>query len=61
VEALPADGKERVRTGSDRKQSGTARANLSGRKFTVPDEVPGIQKRIVDHAAPGLRELLGYT
>jgi hypothetical protein len=61
VEALPADWRERVRTGSDRKQSGTARENLSGRNFSVPDELPYIQKRIVDHAAPGLRELLGYA
>jgi hypothetical protein len=26
----------------------------------LPDELPEIQKRLVDYAAPGLRELLGY-
>lgn len=61
VAELPADWRERVRIGSDRKQSGTARENLSGNNFDVPDELPEMQKRIVDHAAPGLRELLGYN
>ncbi|MDH4049779.1 MAG: hypothetical protein OEW68_09320 [Gammaproteobacteria bacterium] len=61
IEALPKDWRERVRIGSDRKQSGTARENLSGRIPGMPDELPEIQKRIVNHAAPGLRELLGYN
>ena len=57
--AMPADWRERVRIGSDRKQSSTARENLSGGQ-PLPDELPDIQKRMVDYAAPGLRALLGY-
>lgn len=58
---LPNDWKERVRVGSDRKQSGTARENLAGGgKLEVPDELPEMQKRLVNYAAPGLREILGY-
>jgi hypothetical protein len=60
IETLPTDWRERVRVGSDRKQSGTARENLAGREFDVPDELPETQKRMVDVAAPGLRGLLGY-
>ena len=60
VDALPADWRERVRVGSDRKQSGTARENLEGPAFDIPDELPEIQKKLVDHTAPGLRALLGY-
>jgi hypothetical protein len=61
IDALPDDWRERVLVGSDRKQSGTARENLAGPKFEIPDELPEIQKRIVDHAVPGLRSLLGYN
>ena len=61
VDELPADWRERVRVGSDRKQSGTARENLAGPKLAIPDELPETQKKMVDMAAPGLRELLGYT
>jgi hypothetical protein len=58
---LPGDWRERVRIGSDREQSGTARENLAGgRTQRVPDELPETQKRLVDYAAPGLREVLGY-
>jgi isopenicillin N synthase-like dioxygenase len=58
---LPEDWRERVRIGSDRQQSGTARENLAGGgNFEVPDELPEIQKRLVNYAAPGLREVLGY-
>lgn len=56
----PDDWRERVRIGSDRKQSGTARENLKPTGVSVPDELPDTQKRLVDYAAPGLRELLGY-
>jgi hypothetical protein len=56
---MPADWRERVRIGSDRKQSATARENLSG-GLELPDELPEMQKRLVDYAAPGLRALLGY-
>ncbi len=58
---LPEDWRERVRVGSDRKQSGTARENLvGGGKIEVPDELPDMQKKLVNYAAPGLREILGY-
>lgn len=57
---VPADWRERVRIGSDRKQSATARENLQADALELPDELPDIQKRLVNYAAPGLRELLGY-
>lgn len=60
IDELPGDWRERVRVGADRRQSGTARENLAGPKFDVPDELPDIQKRMVDATAPGLRALLGY-
>lgn len=56
----PNDWRERVRIGSDPKQSGTARDNLSGVKTLFPKELPYNQKKLIDFAAPGLRELLGY-
>ena len=56
----PDDWRERVRVGSDRKQSGTARENLHGVEVEFPSELPDLQKRMVDMVAPGLRELLGY-
>lgn len=58
--ALPADWRERVTIGSDRKQSGTARENLTGVSISVPDRLPEKHRRLVDYAAPGLRRLLGY-
>jgi hypothetical protein len=61
IEELPDDWRERVRIGSDRKQSGTARENLAGGgKVEIPDELPDTQKKLVNYAAPGLREILGY-
>lgn len=57
---LPDDWRERVRIGSDREQSGTARENLVGGTLDVPDTLPEIQKQLVDYAAPGLRKVLGY-
>lgn len=57
---LPEDWRERVRVGSDRRQSGTARENLAGGKFEIPDELPEKHKKLVDFAAPGLRRILGY-
>jgi hypothetical protein len=57
---LPGDWRERVRIGSDPKQSGTARENLVGVAAEIPKELPETQKRLVDFAAPGLRALLGY-
>ena len=60
--ARPDDWRERVRIGSDRKQSRTARENLSlPEGVTFPSELPDMQKRLVELHAPGLRALLGYT
>lgn len=56
----PADWRDRVRVGSDRKQSGTARENLTGVEVEFPAELPELQRKMVDLVAPGLRELLGY-
>ena len=58
---LPDDWRERVRIGSDPKQSGTARENLTGVKTLFPKELPQYQRKMIDFAAPGLRELLGYS
>lgn len=60
IRDLPDDWRERVRIGSDRKQSATARENLAGQKVEVPGELPDAQKRLVNFVVPGLRELLGY-
>jgi len=60
ISELPGDWRERVRIGSDREQSGTARENLAGGIPELPDELPPVQKQLVDYAAPGLREVLGY-
>jgi len=49
-----------VRVGSDRKQSGTARENLRGGDTAVPEKLSEGQKALVNYAAPGLRQLLGY-
>lgn len=57
---MPADWKERVRIGSDRRHSATDSGQLSG----VPDfprSLTDDQKALVDFAAPGLRNLLGYS
>lgn len=58
--SLPDDWRERVQVGSDRKQSGTARENLAGGVSELPDELPELQKQLVEVAAPGLRGVLGY-
>jgi len=57
---IPDDWKERIKVGSDRKQSGTARENLSGKKFDIPKQLPELQKQLVSYAVPGLRKILGY-
>ncbi|WAT19112.1 hypothetical protein OZN62_05980 [Aurantiacibacter sp. MUD11] len=60
--SVPDDWQERVRIGSDRKQSGTARENLSSEVgIEIPKALTERQKEIVEFAAPGLRALLGYT
>lgn len=60
VPVWPADWKERVLMGSDRKHSATAREHLR-HDIIVPDELPDAQKRLVDYHAPGLRQVLGYV
>ena len=60
IAPLPANWRERVRVGSDRKRSGTARENLTGIALQLPDTLPQSHRRLVDYAAPGLRQLLGY-
>ena len=57
---LPADWRERVRIGADRKHSATARENL-GNAPSLPKTLPEPQRKLVDYAAPGLREMLGYA
>jgi hypothetical protein len=60
ISTLPGDWRERVTIGSDRRQSGTARENLSKIALAVPAELPPMQRRLVDLTAPGLRAILGY-
>jgi hypothetical protein len=60
VDPVPDDWRERIKVGADRKQSGTARENLSGLSVEIPDELPDIQKKLIEYMAPGLRRLLGY-
>ncbi|WP_445424910.1 MULTISPECIES: hypothetical protein [unclassified Alishewanella] len=57
---LPEDWRRRIELGSDRQQSGTYRENLAGISAEIPDELPDMQKRLVEYAAPGLRHILGY-
>lgn len=57
---IPDDWRERVRIGSDRKQSSTVREKLSGRAELIPGELNDTQKSLIDYAAPGLRAFLGY-
>ncbi len=56
----PDDWRERVRVGSDKKQSGTARENLTDIRMELPDTLPDGQKQLIDFAVPGLRKVLGY-
>jgi hypothetical protein len=57
----PDDWRERTKVGADPARSGTARANLTGIRVDLPDELSQRHRRLVDYAAPGLRELLGYA
>jgi hypothetical protein len=61
IAPLPPDWRERVRAGSDRRQSSTARENLTGISVKLPEELPVKHRRLVDYASPGLRQLLGYA
>lgn len=57
---LPKDWRDRVRVGSNKEQSGTAREKL-GVEIELPAELPDPQKRLVEVVAPGIRALLGYA
>jgi hypothetical protein len=57
---VPDNWRERVATGADPRRSGTARENLTGIPFELPETLPEQHRRLVDYAAPGLRRLLGY-
>jgi hypothetical protein len=59
IETIASDWRDRVRIGSDPRLSGTARENLSG-AIELPQDLPARHKRLVDYAAPGLRQMLGY-
>ena len=61
ISPVPANWRERVKVGADRRQSGTARENLTGIRATLPDELPEKHRRLVEYAAPGLRSILGYA
>jgi hypothetical protein len=60
ISEWPRDWRERVVLGSDRRHSATAREHLRN-DVVVPEILPDMQKRLVDHHAPGLRKLLGYA
>lgn len=57
---MPGDWRERVRIGADRRQSGTARENLTGVAMDLPAALGPRHRALVDYHAPGLRALLGY-
>ncbi|CAN5193519.1 hypothetical protein BH11PSE2_BH11PSE2_16690 [soil metagenome] len=62
ITRFPDDWRERVRIGSDPKQSRTARINLNlSPAVTVPTRLPETQRKLVEALAPGLRSLLGYA
>jgi hypothetical protein len=56
----PTDWRERIAIGSDRRQSGTARENLTGIAKDLPEILGPRHCALVDYHAPGLRALLGY-
>ncbi|MBA4163874.1 MAG: hypothetical protein C0510_04470 [Erythrobacter sp.] len=58
---LPEDWRERVRSGSDREESATARENLTGVAVDLPDTLSARHRALVDYQAPGLRAVLGYA
>lgn len=61
IGALPENWRERVLVGSDRRQSGTARENLTGIRVSLPENLPDKHKRLIEYVAPGLRGILGYA
>ena len=61
ISPVPANWRERVTVGADRRRSGTARENLTGIAVELPLTLPERHRQLVDYAAPGLRQLLGYA
>lgn len=61
IAPIPDNWRERVLAGSDRRQSATARENLTGIRVELPDSLPDKHKRLVEYLAPGLRKVLGYA
>jgi hypothetical protein len=61
ISPLPPNWRERVQVGADRRQSGTARENLTGIRRKLPDALPEKHRRLIEYAAPGLRSILGYA
>ena len=61
ISPVPSNWRERVAVGADRRQSGTARENLTGISIRLPDTLPEKHKRLVQYVAPGLRSILGYV
>jgi hypothetical protein len=59
--SIPTNWRERVAVGSDRRQSATARENLTGTRREIPEILPEKHKRLIEYAAPGLRSILGYA
>ena len=59
--AVPADWRERVRAGADRRESATARENLTGIELELPRVLGQRHRELVDYQAPGLRRILGYA
>lgn len=57
----PKDWRARVHVGSDRRQSATARENLTGVSAGLPERLGATHRALVDYHARGLRALLGYT
>jgi len=57
---LPSDWRERVKIGADPKQSGTARENLRNVAIDIPKVLSDEHKELIDYAAPGIRQILGY-
>ena len=58
---MPDDWAERIRVGSARENSPTARENLTGVQIELPEELGERHRALVDYQAPGLRSLLGYA
>jgi hypothetical protein len=61
IAPVPANWRERVTVGADRRQSGTSRENLTGIRVRLPEVLPEKHRRLIEYAAPGLRSILGYA